>query len=601
MPRLTLNEQTQMARLMLDRSRRAAVAKANQSAFLRWRYGAPVADNLLIVPQELRSADPSFASEIEFGHFGLSGTVAIVEDESPFSIVAPSLCWTRALHGFGWLRHLRAAGNERARDAALGLTADWIKLHGNRQGVAWEAAVTGRRLMSWVVNAPLLLDDVDPDAFDATTDSLGGQLIHLSATWPEAPDGVPRLLALTGLLMGSICIAGHERHLGEVEANFIAELNRQILPDGGHISRNPEVPVELLLDFLPLRQCFGARSRAVPADFDAAIARLLRMVRFMRLGDGRLARFNGMSAHSIDALSAVLAYDSAPEDRMPEAGSSAYVRFERGTMIVIVDAGSPPPLEFAGSAHAGCLSFELSVGGQAVFVNGGAPTNAARDWLASARATASHNTLCLGGKSSSKLVRHPALEQLIGAAPIRFPNGVSHKLVEADGGVAIDLYHDGYVHRFKLLHRRRLVLNASGTRLTGEERLGPQRGQLRLAQDLPFAVHFHLDSSVICRLDRHEAAAILTLSDGQTWRFSGHGAALSLEDSVHYAEPTGPVRARQLVLRGSTYGETEVNWCFVRLDAVVGDRGGEAEPLAVETPTIDDPSNEKPKETIAND
>ena len=45
---------------------------------------------------------------------------------------------------------------------------------------------------------------------------------------------------------------------------LVAELERQILPDGGHISRNPGALIELLLDLLPLRQAFAARNIAPP-------------------------------------------------------------------------------------------------------------------------------------------------------------------------------------------------------------------------------------------------------------------------------------------------------------------------------------------------
>ena len=74
---------------------------------------------------------------------------------------------------------------------------------------------------------------------------------------------------------------------------FCKELDRQILPDGGHISRNPEALVELLLDLLPLRQCFVARDRAPPKELTDAIDRIMPMLRFFRIGDGTLARFNG--------------------------------------------------------------------------------------------------------------------------------------------------------------------------------------------------------------------------------------------------------------------------------------------------------------------
>ena len=560
MSRLTFDEQTWLARLRLDRSRRAAVARVNRSLLLRWRYGAPVADNLLIIPQELRAGDPSFAGEIEFGHFGLGGWVASLDDESPFAIEPPSKAWARELHGFGWLRHLQAAGSDAARASARALVADWRRLHARHSGLAWEPAVTGRRLISWIVNAPLLLDGVDDATFDAITDSLGDQLIHLSATWPGAPDGYPRLLALTALLMGELCIAGHEHKLDEVEAGFAGELDRQIVSDGGHVSRNPEVPIELLLDFLPLRQCYASRDRGTPAALDAAIARMLLMIRFMRLGDGRLCRFNGVSASGIDAQSAVLAYDSAPEGRLERAPSSAYVRAERGGTVVILDAGGPPPLEQAGTAHAGCLSFEMSTGAHAIFVNCGAPPSPDSEWAASARATASHNTLCLCGQSSSKLVRHPLLESLLGAAPIRFPDDVKCSVIDhADGGIEIGASHDGYVQRFALVHSRRLVLSADGRRLSGHDRIASRRGPLRLTQDLPFAIHFHLDTDVVCVAGKTGRNTDLKLKDGSRWRLSVEGAVPSIEDSLRFAL-AGPIQARQVVLRGATFGETEVRW-----------------------------------------
>ena len=57
------------------------------------------------------------------------------------------------------------------------------------------------------------------------------------------------------------------------------ELARQILPDGGHVSRNPQMLIDLLLDLLPLRQAYAARGiagatataqRHRPHDADAA-------------------------------------------------------------------------------------------------------------------------------------------------------------------------------------------------------------------------------------------------------------------------------------------------------------------------------------------
>jgi uncharacterized heparinase superfamily protein len=409
----------------------------------------------------------------------------------------------------------------------------------------------------------LLLEGVDQKTYDMTADSLAEQLLHLTATWRDAPDGQPRLQAITALVYGDLCIAGHERHLAEVEMLLSAELKRQIMVDGGHISRNPGVLVDVLLDLLPLRQCFVVRERQVPVELEATIGRILPMLRFMRLGDGTLARFNGMGAPSIDELATVLGYGAVSAATRASAPQSGYVRLERGGIVVIVDAGSPPPIELAGDAHAGCLSFEMSAGVAPLFVNGGAPGPAQQDWRAASRSTASHNTLVLGGQSSSRLVRHPLLESLIGGSPIRYPDSVKIAVGEGEEGVLFDAQHDGYVRQFGLVHHRKLALAANGTRVIGVDRLVPPQGTLRLKQDVPFAIHFHAHPTVRCE-PTEEGAAIIART-GERWRLSATGAALSIEPSVHYADLSGPTDSRQVMLRGVTYGETEVRWRLERV------------------------------------
>ena len=64
--------------------------------------------------------------------------------------------------------------------------------------------------------------------------------------WRSASDGYPRLLAVFALVNADLCIAGRERQLEYSVPLLTAELDRQILPDGGHIGRNPVTLVELI-------------------------------------------------------------------------------------------------------------------------------------------------------------------------------------------------------------------------------------------------------------------------------------------------------------------------------------------------------------------
>ena len=568
MSKLSLSERARIAALSVDRSRRSALSRLLASPGVRWTFGPAAADQLLIVPQDLRTADPSFWRELRHGQMGLAGSAVALGGLSPFDVAAPRLAWERSLHGFGWLRHLAAAEKDEARDMARRLALDWAKRQRGGSTFRFDAAVRGRRLISWLSHTNLLLEGADQRTYDAIADSLGRQAQLLSATWRDVPPGHARLLALVALTLADLCISGHESQLGGVERVLSTELGLQIFDDGGHVSRNPLVPMELLLDLLPLRQCFNSRGRAVPAALDTAIARMLPFVRQMRLGDGMPGRFNGVGVASPAAQATVLAYEDAAATVPQLAADSGYVRLVRGDAIVLADVGAAPPLEHAGEAHAGCLSFELSVGTRLVFVNGGAPSTADAGWRPASRATASHNTLSLAEQSSSRLVRHPVLESLIGSAPIRAPDRVTVALNEMDdGGLTLEAAHDGYLARFGLLHTRTLELSADGRRLAGHDLVeGPGRTPVRLRDDVPLAVHFHLHPSVVCRHGETPKSVLLTAGD-VVLRFASETLPVAVEESVHFADSSGPVAALQLVLRDLTRGGTQVRWSLERIDA----------------------------------
>ncbi len=205
-------------------------------------------------------------------------------------------------------------------------------------------------------------------------------------------------------------------------------MQRQILPDGGHISRNPGALIELLIDLLPLRQTFAARNIAPPPALLNAIDRMMPMLRFFRHGDGSFALFNGMSSAPSDLLATLLAYDDthgAPMANMPHTG---FQRLDAGAMTVIMDTGPPPPPNVSQDAHAGCLSFELSSGPSRIVINCGMPSTGRDNWRAFARSTAAHSTLTYHETSSLPVRRTVGDEAAAAGRADRLRSGQCRKL-----------------------------------------------------------------------------------------------------------------------------------------------------------------------------
>lgn len=564
MTELSIAERLKIKSLAAEQTRRRALTMTLSSPLLRWRYGAAASDQILIVPQDLRAADPSFWFEVENGHFGLSSEIADLKGASPFRVDPPSLAWERDLHGFSWLRHLAATETEEAAAAARQLVLEWIALHRTARGVPFEPVVVARRLMSWIAQANLMLEGADARAYTSVLGSLGQQLVALKSTWRNAPDGVPRLTCLTALVISGLAISGHERQLQDAVAALVEELKRQMLDDGGHISRNSSVLVDIVLDLLPLGQCFQARGRDAPPEIVDVIRKALAFLRYMRMGDGMLARFNGVSAGSPAALATVLGYSGSDLSAVAAATASGYARIENGDSILIADVGSPPPLELSTEAQSGALSFELTSGSRLILVNGGFPGPAHRDWDSVARATASHNTLCLAETSSARLVRHPQLEGIVGGLPIRGPDFVAGHMTDEGGAAVLACSHDGYLKRYGLMHNRRLTLSEDGLRLDGLDRLETTNHRLRLDAALPFAIRFHIHPDCRVERDADTRACRIRVGDAETWTFSCENADISIEDSLYFVDSAGPRPTAQIALRAATIGNVEVRWRLVR-------------------------------------
>jgi len=549
---------------------RAAARFVLASSVTRVLTGAPTANHLLIIPQDLRTADPSFASELYDGYFGLAGTVALTGSESPFLIPPPSPLWQKDLYAFGWLNNLQAAQDEIAREKGRSLVLDWIGHSSRAPAAAWDVDIVARRVIAFLSHAGFLLEGANAAFYDAMMQQLSRELHYLTVSYGEPGTTSPKLRALTALLLAGLCIAEQQVYVGAYLPTFSAELDRQILPDGGHISRNPNTLIELLLDLLPLKQCFLARSHEAPDVLSNAVNRMMSMIRFLRLGDGSLARFNGMSATRSDLTAAVLAHSDDYTAPQSYARDSGYCRLVRGKTVIIADAGAPPPYNSSSLAHAGYLAFEMTSDIEPVIVNCGAPRDDASEWGVAARSTAAHSTLTINDMSSSRLVkrksRYPARENFL----LSGPRSVRGEVAQDQGDLLFRGMQDGYKDRFGFLHQRRLRLLGSGAVLEGIDQLAcPPHGRPLTKESDVFAIRFHLHPRVSPRLDPEENSVSLTLPDAQLWKFRVAGAKVGIEESIFLADPIIQKRSLQLVLRGRCTSEVQVVWSLRKIETNV--------------------------------
>lgn len=548
--------------------------------------GGSVPDAMSACPEDLHAADIKRGEAILDGVFSLAGdTLTIPDKTSVWALRAPSRAFARRLHGFGWLRDCVKAREPDSHAFARELTDDWIDRFGRWNSFAWSPGILSARLLNWLRNGHVLFAGEDSDAALVKTrfQSVLRQARFLQRSLPLAHDGSVRLRSAAALALTGISLPGQAGLRKAGLAALAQEIDRQILPDGGHISRSPRACFEALLDLHAVLEAADREHVETPDSLQRARDRLVPMVRFFRMPDGGLASFHGGGECDHAALKAVLESDDTHARPFGFAPHSGYHRASAGGATVILDAGEAPRGTLSASAHASALAFELCTPGGRLVVNCGWHDDQPSSWREAVRATPAHSTLTLCETSSARLLPAGWQRDLLGPRLATAPGPVTARRNEEDMGVWLEGSHEGYRDPYGLSVRRRVFLAADGGDLRGEDALfrpvtaGPAED---VDRRLPFAIRFHLHPSVRASLSRDSMSALLVQPNGDGWRFRTDGGPVKLERSVYLAAGAPPQRSTQIVVHGEAepFGAGDkppnrVRWAFQRLGRIGGAEG----------------------------
>jgi uncharacterized heparinase superfamily protein len=502
-----------------------------------------------LVPGDAGKGHAILANEYEF-----AGQLVGSPEGAPWANQLPGPAWFAALHGFGWLRDLRAVATPSARARARELVLGWIERAAGLPAAAQAPAIMGTRLAAWLVNQEFLTRDADDAFVRRFEQSLSLQVRQLLKSQRRADDGADRLSALKGLIYSGIGMADGERRLAHALKSLETELVRQVLPDGVHAERSPSVQLMVLRDLIDLRAVLIAAHQELPPSLQLSIDRLAPMLRGLRHGDGGLALFNDSVEEEPWLIDRVLGQAEARGRPLGDARHGGFQRVQAGRALLIMDAGAPPAIGRRG--HAGTLSFELSVGKERMIVNCGAWRGPDSQWGHALRATAAHSTLTVDDTNSAVILD----EGGIGIGPGKVEAGRE----ESDGATWIEARHDGYVQPFGLVHQRRLYVAADGNDIRGEDKLIRRGGSGRTGR--AFAVRFHLHPEAQASLVQNGASVLLRLPSGAGWQLHAAGGTLDLNESVYAGKAGERRRSEQIVITGPVGAEqTVVKWAFRRI------------------------------------
>lgn len=476
-------------------------------------------------------------------------------DNSSWGADAPSQLWLYNLHYFDDLNAFDAEARRSWHSEAI---ATWIRDYPPVNGDAWAPYPTSLRVVNWIKWA-LGGAALAPVAVQ----SLAIQVRWLSRRLEYHLLGNHLFANAKALVFAGLFFEGREAEgwLNKGLKILSREMPEQILADGGQFERSPMYHALALEDVLDLINVARGLPNGVPdqwkifVDSWPAIAQRMRSwLAAMCHPDGEIAFFNdaaigiapspaelyryaGELVGAPGQISGAPVAESTEIDvlRVRHLSESGYVRADAPEAALFLDVAPIGPDYLPGHAHADTLSFELSLFGQRVIVNGGTSRYGSGPEREAERGTPAHSTVTIDGRNSS--------EVWAGFRVARRACPFDLSVVRDRGSLKVSCAHDGYRRLVGRPVHRRSWLFQQGT-LRVEDRI---EGRFESA-----VARFHLHPAVACEVEDSGLSGILRLPGGQVVQWRASGGGVRLERSVYCPE----------------FGRREVTQCL----AVVFDR-----------------------------
>lgn len=305
--------------------------------------------------------------------------------------------WLYNLHYFDFLKQ----PEYRNHPESFRWIERWIRENPPFSGNGWEPYPLSLRIVNWIKwlkcgNTPS----------EGIRQSLILQVRHLVRSLEYHLLANHLMANAKALIFAGSCFSGPEAEelLKLGWKIYRAQIQEQILNDGGHFERSVMYHSIILEDLLDVHQLTGARELIAP------IEKMLFFLEGMTFPDRRIALFNDAAYRIAPEPDSLFHYAErlgfqhpAPlREGFTDFPESGYGRLHFANWDLIFDAGPVGPDYQPGHAHADTFSFELSCRGKKIITDTGTSCYKGEERLYQ-RGTAAHNTIRIDEKNSSEV------------------------------------------------------------------------------------------------------------------------------------------------------------------------------------------------------
>jgi uncharacterized heparinase superfamily protein len=292
------------------------------------------------------------------------------------------------------------------------LVESWIKENNIVKEDSWHPYPTSRRIVNWIMAFSLFFKEINEklEFYSIFFKSLYFQISYLSKNLEYDVMANHLISNAKALLFGGAFFKEEKWYKKGIKI-LMEQLNKQILPDGGHFERSPMYHCIVLTDILDCLSLIPKSGR----DFMFIEEKAEKMLIFLDsiiLPNGKIPLFSDSSLNMALPAERIFSYanklgikwkDKSKKENLVRLKDSGYYIIKDKGSFMIIDGGRIGAEYQPGHGHCDIFSYEFLLGKEKIITDSGNYEYQRSDMRKYCRSTRAHNTIMINNKEQSEI------------------------------------------------------------------------------------------------------------------------------------------------------------------------------------------------------
>ncbi len=448
------------------------------------------------------------------------------------SEIDPNIFWLKKkknweekeLHSFLWLNLIDRKSDGKSLQKIIDI---WMLKHSKYKRNIWESSVISKRIISWILNVDIILNNGSFYFKKNFLNSIIAQTNHLKRNIKFEKDYSKRIEILSALLLSGLVFK-------EYINNFnigIKELEKLVKnyfdKDGFPLTRNPSDLIFFSKYLILCKECIKDAQQYVPEFLDMIIDKNLKCIKEILTPNNQMPLFNGGTESNLEQFDKLLDdLDYKSKNKKKIIGGINVFNIKNNA--IFFDVGEPPEKNFSKSYQSGPLSFEYYLDGKKIITNCGYGSNISSKAQLLSRLTSAQSTLTLNDTSVTKFERNKLINRVFGNSIKNTFKVNSSDFNEDKNWIKFVASHGGYEKRFGCIHKREISIEKLDGKLMGCDEIIKKKD----GKPLNYSLRFHLYPGLTAVKTMGGNSVLIQISKNKSLIFTILNETILLEKSI---------------------------------------------------------------------